>query len=131
MAFADPIVLNDDTPITPVAQNFVLASRLLNGSEWIEDDASGTTDVRRLSIRHSNAGPSTAKGQFPVRRHLFQVTHEKYNATTLKIEKVVVNVTITVDPGASITVQNQKDALAFARNFVTGANLLKLLRDET
>lgn len=129
MAFTDPIVLNDDAG-PPVPQTFVLASRLQNGSDWVEDDATAA-EVRRLSIRHSNAGPSTAKGQAPIRRHLVQFTHEKYNATTLKIEKLVMNITYTIDPGATLTLQNQKDIAAFGRNFFSAANLAKLLRDET
>lgn len=127
MAFAEPIVLANASAVN---QNFVLQSRFKDGSDWIEDDATSTL-TRRLSIRHSNAGPSVQKGFKPIRRHLVQMVEEKWNATLGKQEKVTLNLTVTVDPGSSVTVGEVYDLRAFMDSFLNNSNLDKLLRDET
>jgi len=127
MAYSDPLVLKDNAAVN---QNFVVQSRLQGGVDYIEDDAT-TTDRRRISIRHSNAGPSVVKGSRPVRRHLFQVIHDKWNSTLGKQEKATLNITLTTDPGASITTAEILHLAAFGAEFLTlDANVEKLLRDE-
>jgi hypothetical protein len=127
MAYADPISLPNHAATD---QDFTITSRLQNGSDWVETDAT-PTDMRTMSIRHSNAGPSVAKGANPIRRHLVQFVHSKWNDSLAKTEKLVLNVTMTVDPGSSFTTTNQQDLVAFANGFFTDTNLAKLLRDET
>lgn len=127
MAFTDPIALNDNAA---ASQSFVRQSGLLGGSDWVENDAT-LADTRRIVIRHSNAGASVQKGAKSVRRHLTQFVHEKYNATLGKTEKCTLNVTLTIDPGASFTTTNMYDLRAFAVNFLSTTNLDKLVRDET
>jgi hypothetical protein len=129
MAFTDPIVLADSNPISPANQTFTRQFTAQGGSDWIENDAIPSL-VRKIVMRHSNAGPSTVKGAKPVRRHLVQFTLDKWNATTAKTEKAVVNCTITVDAASSITVAEIEDLSTFAANFLTDGNVEKLLRDE-
>jgi hypothetical protein len=128
MAFTDPIVLADNAAAN---QSFTLQSKTQNGSDYIENDATGT-DQRKIVIRHTNAGPSVVKGAKPVRRHLVQFTHEKLNATLGKIEKITLNVTLTTDPGASgLVAADIYHVRAFAANFLTTTNIDKLIRDES
>jgi hypothetical protein len=127
MAFADPIIVADHAAAN---QNFTGRSSMQGGSDWIEDDAT-LTDQRQLSIRHSNAGPSVLKGQTPIRRHLVQFQHVKYDSTIGKNVKMVLNTTLTIDPGAGFTTLEQQNLVAFTKNFFTDANLAKLIRDET
>jgi len=129
MAFADPITLNDSNAV-PVAQSFTRQFTAQGGSDWVENDATPSL-TRKIVMRHSNAGPSTVKGAKPVRRHLVQFTLDKWNATSGKTEKAVVNTTITVDAASSITVGEIEDLTTFAAGFLTDANVEKLLRDES
>lgn len=127
MAFSDPITANDNAA---VLQTFTQTGMLQNGSDWVENDATAAS-TRRLVLRHSNAGASVAKGASPIRRHLQQWTHEKYNATLGKTEKLTFNLTVTQDPGASFTSTDIYDLLAFVKNFSTTGNLDKMLRNES
>lgn len=128
MAFTDPQSLNDNSA---AAQSFVRQDVLQGGSNWIENDATGTL-IRKISFRHSNAGASVLKGGKPVRRHLVQFTHEAFNATLGKWDKATLNVTLTTDPGGGvITPTNIYDLRAFAVAFLTTGNIDKLMRDES
>lgn len=127
MAFVEPILLDDNAV---VEKEFALQGRSQFGSDWIES-SSTPTDMRRVIIRHSNAGASIVKGAKPIRRHLVQFVHEKFNSTLNKTEKVVVNVTLTVDPGSSFVTSDLHHLVEFARNFLTDSNTEKLIRDET
>lgn len=128
MAFTDPIALDDSAS---VEQSFVLQSRQKDGSEWIESDATAG-NVRRISIRHSNAGPSIQKGAKPVRRHLVQFSQETLNTTLGKTEKLVVNLTITNDPGSTLDNTEAAHLLAFVKGIIESSNFVdKILRDET
>lgn len=128
MAFDNTLTLVD---FSEANQNFVAQSRLQGGVDYIESDATAES-TRRLSIRHTNAGASVlGKGAKPIRRHLVQFTHEKWNSELGKTEKATVNVTITVDPGASITTTEKRDLIAFAISLIgETANQDRLLRDE-
>lgn len=127
MAFTDPITLNDSSA---VLQTFTRTSSFAGGSDWVEND--GTMgDLRKISIRHTNAGPSATKGAKPLRRHFVQFVHEKWNAALGKTEKATFNVTITVDPSSALTTTNLRDLQAFLKNFQTSGILDQLLRDET
>lgn len=125
MAFADLTLGN----YAEVNQSFVIQSQLPGGVDFIEDDAT-IGDTRRISIRHSNAGPSVVKGGKPIRRHLVQMTHEKWNADLGKTEKLVMNMTITNDPTTTFSETNIRDLWTFMVNFITDTNVKKLLRDE-
>lgn len=127
MAFTDPITLNDSAA---VLQTFTRQSSFAGGSDWVENDAT-LTEFRKISIRHTNAGPSATKGGKPLRRHFVQFSHEKYNATLGKMEKFTCNVTYTVDPQAALTLTNLRDVQAFAKNFATTTVLDQMIRDET
>jgi hypothetical protein len=127
MAYTDPIVLIDNATAN---QTFVRQSSQKDGSDWIENDATIAL-TRRIVIRHSNAGASVVKGSKPIRRHLVQFTHEAWNATLGKTEKATLNVTLTNDPGTAITAAQIYDLRSFAREFLTAANIDKMLRDET
>lgn len=127
MAFADPIVLADHAAAN---QNFTGRSSFQGGSDWVEDDAT-LSDQRTLSIRHTNAGPSVAKGQSPVRRHLVQLVHTKYDSTLGKNVKMTFNGTLTIDPGAGFTTTEQQNIVSFGTKFWTDTNLAKVIRDET
>lgn len=128
MAFTEPITLAD---YDNADVDFVLQSRLKDGSEWIESDA-GPNNIRRISIRHSNAGPSIQKGSKPVRRHLFQFVQEKLNTTLGKTEKLTVNLTITNDPGSELDNTEARHLLSFVRRLVETTDFDgKALRDET
>lgn len=127
MAFDNTLTLTNNGA---ESESFVAQSRLQGGVDYI-DVTSTAANTRKLSIRHTNAGPSVIKGGKPVRRHLVQMVQEKWNSTLGKTERATVNVTITVDPGASITLAEQQDLIAMASNFVdVDANVEKLLRDE-
>jgi len=127
MAYTDPISLFDNAA---AAQSFVRQSNQKDGSDWIENDSTVAL-TRRIVIRHSNAGTSVVKGSKPIRRHLVQFTHEAWNATLGKTEKATLNVTLTNDPGTAITAAQLYDLRAFAVNFLTTANIDKMVRDET
>lgn len=127
MAYADPITVADNAAAN---QTFTLQSRQSAGSDWVESDAT-PTDMRKIVFRNSNAGASVAKGAKPVRRHLVQFSHEKWNSTLGKTEKAILNVTLTVDPGASFTTTNIYDLRAFAENFLSNTTIDQMLRDET
>jgi hypothetical protein len=131
MAFSDPITVLDRTA---TGKDFVLQSRTLNGSDYVEETASAS-DQRKILVRHQNAGPSVQKGAKAIRRHLVQFVDERYNATLGKQERAVLNVTLTIDPGSSaaLTGNGLADLAAFASNFFdpSGDTLEKLLRDES
>lgn len=127
MAFTDPISLNDNAA---AAQSFTRQTFVQQGSDWIESDAT-VASTRRIIIRHSNAGASVIKGGKPLRRHLVQFVQEAWNATLGKTEKATLNLTLTVDPGRSaITDTNLYDLRSFAKEWLTTANIDKVLRDE-
>lgn len=127
MAFADPITLADNAAAN---QTFTRQSAQQNGSDWIETDAT-LGQARTITIRHSNAGTSVAKGAGAIRRHLVQFALTQYNSTLGKQEKAVLNLTLTVDPGSSIAASDLYHLMAFAKNFLSSANVDKLVRDET
>lgn len=127
MAFTDPISVNDNSA---ALQGFTRTGYNPNGSDWVENDATAT-DVRSLVIRHSNVGSSATPGGKPLRRHLVQFVHSKWNASLGKTEKFVMNLTFTVDPQSALTTTNQYDILAFVKNFLTTTNFDKLVRDES
>lgn len=128
MALTDPITLNDHSA---VLKSFVLQNRGPGGSDYVESTATAT-DMRKIVIRHSNAGASIVKGSKPVRRHLIQFTDEEWNSTLGKTEKATVNVTITVDPGAAgISTLEIQDLVSFAKDFLSDTRLAQMIRDET
>jgi len=71
------------------------------------------------------------KGSKPIRRHLVQFVHEKWNSDLGKTEKCVVNATITNDPGSTFTSTDLLHLVMFAREFLTSTRVAQLLRDET
>lgn len=126
----DPLQLKDFADST---QGFTRISSLQGGSDWVEDDAT-ISDKRTIAVRHSNAGKSSVKGGPPLRRHLMQFTHSKWNATLGITEKLVANVTFTCDPSTSFDTTDYADIGAFISNaFGNGAETIldQLLRDET
>jgi hypothetical protein len=125
MAFSDLTLADADG----TNQSFVVQQRFAGGVDFIESDAT-VDSTRKIAVRHSNAAPSVLKGARPARRHLAQFTQEDYNATLGKTEKTTLNVTLVVDPGASITEDELFHLRAFLVNFLTEANVSKLLRDE-
>lgn len=127
MAFTDPIVLADQLAAN---QTFTGTGNVQNGSYWVENDATNA-DRRELAILHSNAGAGLIKGGPPLRRHLFQVKHSKWNAGLGKTEIATLNTTLTIDPTSSFSTANLYDLAAFLRNFYTSGNLDKLLRNES
>lgn len=126
MAFGDTLTLADHAAAN---KTFNRQSSLQNGVDYVESTATAG-DQRKLSIRHTNAGTSVAKGAGAVRRHLFQTTHTRYNGTLGKQEKMVVNTTVTMDPGSSFTTADLQHLVAFEKSFFTDGNLDKLVRDE-
>lgn len=127
MAYTDPISLLDNAA---ASQSFTRQSSQLAGSDWIENDAT-LLDIRKIVLRHSNAGASVVKGGKPIRRHLAQFIHEKWNATLGKTERCALNVTLTIDPGASFSTTEIYHLRSFAKEFLTTTNVDKMLRDET
>lgn len=127
MAFTDPITMNDNSS---VLQTFTRTGQIQNGSDWVEND-SILTDKRSILLRHSNAGPSKIKGAKPLRRHLVQMIHEKWNSTLGITDKATLNLTVTVDGASTITSTDLYNMLAMVKNFLTTGNLDKILRDET
>lgn len=127
MAFDDPIVIADNSAAN---QSFTRKGVSLSTSEWIENDAT-STNIRTLSIKHASAGPSVQKGSPPVRRHLVQFKLNKWNSILMKMEAATVNVTLTVDPGSTITAANIYDLMAFQKNLLSTTVIDQLMRDET
>lgn len=127
MAFDDPIVLADNSAVD---QSFTRKGVSLTSSEWVESDST-STNIRNLSIRHASAGPSVQKGAPPVRRHLVQFKLNKWNSILMKMEVATLNVTLTVDPGSTITAANIYDLVAFQKDLLTNSVVDQLMRDET
>lgn len=125
MAFADTITVQDAAAADKV---FVLQSRFNGGADYIWDGSTASL-TERLKIRHSNVGSSVVKGQKPVRRHLVQFIAEKFNTDLGKTETVTTNVTITVDPGSTLTAEPEKHR-AFVESFLSTTTMAQLIRDE-
>lgn len=49
----------------------------------------------------------------------------------MKMEAATVNVTLTVDPGSTITAANIYDLIAFQKNLLSTTVIDQLMRDET
>lgn len=127
MAFTEPYSVNDNSA---TLQSFTRTGSLPTGSDWVENDAT-SSNRRSMKVRHSNVAASKTPGGKPVRRHLLQFVHEKWNATINKWESATINVTLTVDPQSSITAAEIYDLMAFEKNSLTTTIVDKLIRDET
>jgi hypothetical protein len=126
MAFTDPIVLAD---YAAANKSFNRGGFIPQGCQYIESTAT-PSDKRLLTIKHTTSGLGPNKS--PISRHLVQISHEKWNATLGKTEKLVMNLTITLENSSSFSANpNQYDILTFLKNWISTANYDKLIRGES
>lgn len=118
-----------------VAKTFTEISKDRQAAEWINATDSTASLDGRLLIQQRLVGKT--KTGVPIRQSLVQ---SKFTAPTTVViggnsvvvsEEVVVNLTIKTPTAlATLTPTLRKDLVAFIRNFVTAANVDKLVNGE-
>jgi len=126
MAFDNSISLVSDL----VTYAFVCTSRNAQGVDYVTDDSTASEQLS-LRIRHNTAGPSSQKGQAPVRRHNVQFEKSVFNADLAKPQRTTMNFTFTEDPGGGTDLAGSPVLLMdLLKDFLDSTVMGKLSRNE-
>lgn len=123
MPFSNPLSLSPDGGTT--THDFVEIKRLVDGVERLNDE----TDLilpEKVVIKHATQG---GKGK-ELDRHLVQITKTERDATTGDIWAAGVNLTLVVPRQTMFSAADVKRLVALMKDFLSDANVEKLLRGE-
>lgn len=122
MALSSSIVIADHAAVN---KTFVGQAPIVGGSNRL-DSSTNLATPRTMSIRHSANG----KGSSATDRHLvqFQVTKADVNGNP---SYGTVNVTIALGRSGAVVASDILDLIAFAKNFLSDANVASLLINES
>jgi hypothetical protein len=126
MAFSDTLALYDDAG-TPVSHDFVRVGLPSGGQIKRLDSATTLSSPRFLILGHATSKPKTGS---VVNRHLASTRWDKPNSVSNLVSPLIVNVTFQIPQDTTFVSQDVYDGYKILDNFLTHANIDKMLRGE-
>lgn len=125
--YADPLQINDGAAVIDYAKARILG----NQSQFVS--LTENTEAAKVTLRvlHSRTRPKKAPANYAIDRHIFTVTRDEYKGDTSGFHEVAtVNLSIALPNTDSISRTELDKMINTVKNFLTTANVDKLLRGE-